>query len=172
MSRPKQPRCDITEETTMFDAQDPADRYVAVWNATDPERRRQQIAALGVQDGQHYVDVRETRGYAALEQRITGSHNENVRDGAHRFRATQDARTLRNVVIFHWDMLASAEERIVARGFQVLNVDDEGRILVDYQFILCGNQRCEPITSSRLAPALMGWRWANVRSHSLARTRH
>jgi hypothetical protein len=120
----------------MFDAQDLADRYVAVWNESDPERRRRQIAALWVPDGQHYTDVREARGYDALEQRIVGSYNKNVRDGGHRFRARQDARALRDIVTFHWEMLAAANDQVVALGFAVLRVDDEGRILVDYLFIL------------------------------------
>jgi hypothetical protein len=148
----------------MVDAQDLADKYVAVWNESnaqrrrqqiaalwvpdgqhyrylavsnesDAQRRRRQIAALWVPDGQHYVDVREARGYAALEQRIAGSHNKNVRDAGHHFRAAKDARMLRDIVIFHWEML-SAEDRAVAWGFQVLNVDDDGCILVDYQFVL------------------------------------
>ena len=120
----------------MLDAQDLADRYVAVWNETDAERRRRQIAGLWVPDGQHYVDVREARGYAALEERITGSHNKNVRDGGHRFRAVQDARALRDVVFFHWEMLPGSEDRVVASGFMILKVEAEGRILIDYQFML------------------------------------
>jgi hypothetical protein len=118
----------------MFNAQELANRYVAVWNETDPERRRQQIAALWVPDGQHYVDVREARGHAALEQRIIGSFNKNVRDLGHRFRAVQDARTLRDIVTFHWEML-SAGDRVVGRGIVVLSVDADGRILVDYLFV-------------------------------------
>lgn len=120
----------------MFDAQELADRYAAVWNEADGERRRSQIAALWIPEGQHYVGVREAVGYAALEQRITGSHNKNVRDGGHRFRAAEDARTLHDIVVFHWEMLPANEERVVARGFEVLRVDAEGRILVDYQFIV------------------------------------
>jgi hypothetical protein len=120
----------------MFDAQELADRYVAVWNETDAGRRRQQIAALWVPDGQHYVEVREALGYTALEQRITGSHNKNVRDGGHRFRAAKDARMLHDIVIFHWEMLPAAEDRVVARGLEVLRIDATGRILVDYQFII------------------------------------
>jgi hypothetical protein len=120
----------------MFDAQDLSDRYVAVWNESDPERRRRQIAALWVPDGQHYSDVREARGYDALEQRIVGSYNKNVRDGGHRFRARQDARTLRDIVTFHWEMLAAADDQVAACGFAVLRVGDEGRIVVDYLFIL------------------------------------
>jgi hypothetical protein len=119
----------------MIDAQDLANKYVAVWNETDVKRRRQQIAALWVPDGHHYVDAREAHGYAELELRITGSHNKNVRDGGHRFRAVKDAQTLHDIVAFHWEMLPSAEDRVVGGGFVVLRVDAEGRILVDYQFI-------------------------------------
>ncbi len=120
----------------MFDAQELADKCVAARNETDAERRRQQIAALWAPDGQHYVDVREAFGYAALEQRITNSHNKNVRDGGNRFRASKDARTLHDIVIFHWEMLPAAEDRVATRGFEVLRVDADGRILVDYQFIV------------------------------------
>ncbi len=119
----------------MFDAQDLVDRYVAVWNETDLERRRMQIAALWVPDGQHYVGVREVLGYAALEQRITDSHNKNVRDGGHHFRAVKDARMLRDIVVFNWEMLPSAADGVAAHGFIVLRVGADGRILVDYQFV-------------------------------------
>jgi len=119
----------------MIDAQDLADKYVAVWNESDPERRRQQIAALWVPDGQHYTDVREARGYDALEQRIIGSYNKNVRDGGHRFRARQDARTLRDIVVLHWEMLSPADDRVATWGLAVLHVDAEGCILTDYQFV-------------------------------------
>ena len=120
----------------MFDAQELADRYAAVWNETDAERRRLQIAALWVPEGRHYVGVREVVGYAGLAQRIADSHNKNVRDGGNHFRAVQDARTLRDIVVFRWEMLPVAEDRVAAEGFVVLRVDAEGRILVDYQFVL------------------------------------
>lgn len=120
----------------MDDAQQLADRYAAVWNEPDPERRRQAIAALWVPDGQHYVGTRTARGYAALEARITGSHEKNVRDGGHRFRAARDARALRDVVTFHWEMLPAGSDTVVAGGFEFLIVDEAGRILIDYQFVL------------------------------------
>jgi hypothetical protein len=119
----------------MNNAQRLADRYVAVWNETDPERRRRAIAELWMPEGRHYVDTREAQGYAALEQRITGSHEKNVRDGGHRFRAAQDARALRDVVAFRWEMLPVDGERVVANGLVFLMLDREGRILVDYLFV-------------------------------------
>ena len=41
-------------------------------------------ALLRSPDGRHYVDTREACGYNALEKRITGSHEKNVRDGGRR----------------------------------------------------------------------------------------
>jgi hypothetical protein len=126
---------EIRLERDMLDAQTLADRYVAVWNETDAERRRNAIAALWVPDGQHYVGTREARGYEALEKRILGSHEKNVRNDGNRFRAAQDARRLRDVVAFHWEMLPAGSETVLARGLEFLIVDDAGRILVDYQFV-------------------------------------
>jgi hypothetical protein len=76
------------------DAQELADRYVAVWNETNAEARRRAIADLWVPDGIHYVDTREARGYDALEKRIVGSYEKNVRGRGNRFRA-KDARAAR-----------------------------------------------------------------------------
>jgi hypothetical protein len=123
-------------EDDMDNAQQLADRYVAVWRETDPERRRHAIAELWTPDGEHYVGAREVRGYDQLEQRIKGSHEKNIRDGGHRFRAAKDARALRDVVTFHWEMLRADSEKIVATGLEILLIDATGRILVDYQFNL------------------------------------
>jgi hypothetical protein len=123
-------------EDEMDNPQQLADRYVAVWSETDPERRRRAIAELWTPDGEHYVGAREVRGYAELEQRVTGSHEKNVRDNGNRFRAVKDARALRDVVTFHWEMLPAESEQVVATGLEILLIDATGRILVDYQFNL------------------------------------
>jgi hypothetical protein len=124
------------EREVMNDAQCLANRYVAVWNETDPEQRSRAIAELWTPDGEHFVDVRAARGYAALERRIAGSHEKNVRDGGHRFRSAKGARALRDIVTFEWEMLRAAEETVVARGFEILVVDERGHVRVDYQFVL------------------------------------
>src|SRR5712671_6273724 len=113
-------------------AQTLADRYVDVWNERDDESRRVAIAALWVPDGQHYVEGREARGYEALEKRIRGSHEKNVRDDGNRFRAAKDVRRLRDVVTFHWDMLPADSETILATGREFLIIADDGRVLADY----------------------------------------
>jgi len=123
-----------TRENNMLDAQTLADRYVAVWNERDEGSRRSAIAALWVPDGQHYVQGQEAQGHEALEKRIRGSHEKNVRDNGNRFRAAGDARRLRDVVTFHWEMLPVGSETVLARGLEFLIIRDDGHILVDYQF--------------------------------------
>jgi hypothetical protein len=117
-------------------ATDLASRYVAVWSESDPERRRQAIAALWAPDGLHYVGTREARGYEALETRVTGSYEKNVRDGRNRFRISVAPRILRDVITFQWEMLPEGGQEVLATGLEVLIVDHQRRILVDYQFIL------------------------------------
>lgn len=119
----------------MNDAQHLADRYVSVWNEADPDRRRQAIAEIWRPDGQHYVDVREARGYDALEQRIVGSYERNIRDSRHRFRSAPGALGLRDLVVVPWEMMVADSERKVASGVAILIVDSEGRIRTDYQFV-------------------------------------
>ncbi len=119
----------------MNEAQELADRYVAVWNETDPEARRKAIAELWAPDGLHYVGTREARGYEALERRIIGSHETNVRDNGNRFRAAKNVAALRNVVTFNWEMIPDGGDTVLATGLEFLIVDEHSRILVDYQFI-------------------------------------
>jgi hypothetical protein len=120
----------------MNDAQHLADRYAAVWNETDDTRRRAAIADLWPATGVHYVNARVARGHDELELRIAESHRKNVRDRGFRFRARRDARTLRDVVTFHWEMVRPADDQVLAVGLEFLRVDADGRIEADYQFIV------------------------------------
>jgi hypothetical protein len=119
-----------------MNAQQLADRYVAVWNEKDGQSRRRMVEQLWIPDGEHFVGVREARGYDELEKRIVGSHEKNVRDGGNRFRAVPDARQLRDVVSFHWEMLRGEGDEVAAVGLEFLIVDEQGRIRTDYQFIV------------------------------------
>lgn len=121
-------------EKAVLDPQTIADRYVAVWNEKDEMRRREAIAALWVANGEHFVQGREARGYEELEKRVRGSHEKNVRDGGNRFRAAPGARRLHNVVTFYWEMLPANGDKVLVRGLEFLIINEEGRILVDYQF--------------------------------------
>jgi hypothetical protein len=119
----------------MINAQELADRYVALWNETDSKGRLDLIKAFFAPDGVHYVRTLEARGYDALEQRVKGSHDKNVRDGGNRFRARQDARLLRDMVTFHWEMIPATGDDVLAVGLEIIVVDPDGRVQKDYQFV-------------------------------------
>ncbi|MGF6348627.1 hypothetical protein [Variovorax sp. W2I14] len=113
-----------------------ADRYVAVWNETDAAARRDAIASLWVPEGEHYVRTLQAKGYEALQQRVTSSHEKNVRGAGFRFVATGDAQALHNAVMFHWQMVPAAGGPMAALGLEFLVLAPDGRIAIDYQFIL------------------------------------
>lgn len=119
-----------------IDAQQLADRYAAVWNEPDPVARREAISALWRPEGVHYVSTREARGHAALEERIIGSYSKNVRDGGYAFAAVKNAQALPGVITFNWEMIRPATREVVAVGLEFLQVDGEGRIISDFQFIV------------------------------------
>jgi cell division FtsZ-interacting protein ZapD len=113
-----------------------AERYVALWNLTDAGARRDAIASLWAPQGEHCVRTLRAKGYEALVQRVTSSHEKNVRDGGFLFRAAGDAQLLENTVMFHWEMVPAAGGNVAALGLEFLVLAEDGRIAADYQFIL------------------------------------
>jgi len=113
-----------------------ADRYVAVWNEPDATARRAAIAGLWGPDGEHHVRTLHARGHDALQQRVTGSHEKNVRDAGFRFLRAGDAQFLNGTVMFHWHMVPAAGGPVAALGIDFLVLAADGRIATDYQFIL------------------------------------
>ena len=111
-----------------------ADRYVAVWNEPDAAKRRQQIAALWVDEGEHYVEATKFVGHEALERRVVDAHNEFVRNGGNRFRAVPGARREGDVVTFYWEMLAPTGDTVLGKGLEFVILTDRGQIIQDFQF--------------------------------------
>jgi hypothetical protein len=111
-----------------------ADRYVSLWNESDPEKRRQQIANLWVDEGEHYVESGKFVGLEALERRVIEAHNEFVRKAGNRFRAVPGARREGDVVTFYWEMLPANEDKVLGKGLEFMIVTERGQIIQDYQF--------------------------------------
>jgi hypothetical protein len=111
-----------------------ADRYVALWNEKDAAKRRQEIAALWVEEGEHFVEAAKFVGFEALERRVVDAHNEFVRDGGNRFRAVPGARREGDVVTFYWEMLPASGDTVLGKGLEFMIVTERGQIIQDYQF--------------------------------------
>ena len=130
-----------------------AERYVALWNEPDPDRRRRMIEELWTEEGMHILQppqeirevaarpgigltaVLEARGYAELEARAATAYEQWVGSEELSFRRRDDAERLRDVVKFHWEAIAKDGE-VFAVGFNLLVIAADGRIQRDYTFVV------------------------------------
>ena len=137
---------------TNIDPKELVSRYVAVWNEPDPELRRKAIHGLWTQDGAHILqppqEIRESatglgftsttleaHGHDELEVRVTRAYQEFVASGEFTFRPRDNANRLHNVVKFNWEMVPSGGGKAAGVGLEILLLDEDGRIKIDYQFI-------------------------------------
>jgi hypothetical protein len=134
----------------LIDPKELVDRYVAVWIEPDADRRRTAIAALWTKDGVQLLQppqevlktaaglgltpTLQARGHDELEVRVTRAYEEFIAPGEFVFRARDNAACLGNVVKFNWEMVTGSGE-VAGVGLEVLILDDDGRIRIDYQFI-------------------------------------
>lgn len=119
----------------MSDLTDLVERYVAVWNEPDPDRRRQGIAALWTEDGSHLTKSLEAHGYDALEARVTGAYDKWVKGAGFMFRPLPSADGHHDAVRFGWEMVPAGGGAAATVGVDFLILNDDGRIRVDYQFV-------------------------------------
>ena len=133
-------------------AADLADRYVALWNEPDADRRRRAIAELWTQDGRHLVQppqeiraiaaqpgigltaILEARGHDEIEARAASAYEHWVGSEGANFRRRDDAEQLGDVLKFRWEALDRDGERF-AGGLHVLVLAADSRIERDYTFV-------------------------------------
>jgi hypothetical protein len=139
-------------ETRTTEAEQLADRYIALWNEADPERRRRIIAELWTEDGSHILQppqemreiaarpglgmaaTLEARGHAELEARAASAYEQWVGSDELSFRRRDDVERLDDVVKFHWEAV-SPDGEVTAVGLDFLVLGADGRIRRDYVFI-------------------------------------
>jgi hypothetical protein len=135
----------------LIDPKELVDRYVALWSEPDAEQRGRAMAELWTQDGAQFLQppqqVREAaaglgvtptleaRGHDELKVRVTRSYEEFIAPGEFVFRARDNAARLGNVVKFNWEMVPVGGGEAAGVGLEILILDDDSRIRIDYQFI-------------------------------------
>jgi hypothetical protein len=139
-------------ETRTRQAEQLADRYLALWNEPDADRRRRIIAELWTEDGSQILQppqemraiaaspgiglaaTLEARGHAELEARAATSYAHWAGAEGLSFRGRDDVERLGDVAKFHWEAVTrDGEVAAVGLVFVVLGAD--GRIQRDYVFI-------------------------------------
>jgi hypothetical protein len=140
------------ERRAATDAKGLVDRYVALWMEANRDIRRRIIRELWAPHGTHVLEppreirdaasalgfrtpALEARGYEALEARVTRAYEEFIAPGRFVFRSRDNASRLRDVVKFGWEMVPVGGGAVAAVGLEILLLDHQERIEVDYQFI-------------------------------------
>ena len=130
-----------------------AEKYLALWNDPDADRRRRTIAELWTEDGRHILQppeeiraiaaqpglamraILEARGYEEIEARATSVYEHWVGSEGLSFRGRDDIERLGDVVKFHWEAVAKDGE-VFAVGLDFLVLAADGRIERDYTFVV------------------------------------
>ena len=141
------------DEISSRSAAELAEKYVALWNEPDDERRGRMIAELWTEDGRHILQppeeireiaaqpgiamtaILEARGHEQIEARVTSAYEHWVGSEGLSFRGRDDADRLGDVVKLHWEAVAK-DGTVFAVGLSFLVLAADGRILRDYTFVV------------------------------------
>ncbi|MGO4613626.1 hypothetical protein AB4305_25710 [Nocardia sp. 2YAB30] len=130
------------------------DRYIAMWNEPDAVIRHKQVRELWAVDGaQVLVDppqamrealaalsfpipTVEIRGYEASDRRVDRAYEMFVAPGEHVFvLGGRAVRLSADLIGFTWRMVTRDGAAVAGGGYDVVALDDEGRIRWDHQYI-------------------------------------
>lgn len=108
-------------------------RYVAVWNESDADERRNRVRSVWAIEGATCYRLVDARGYDAIEDRVTGSWEKWLREGKYIFRPKK-AICHHDAVKFDFEMVSLPDGKVEASGLTFLILDSDGRIRYDFQF--------------------------------------
>jgi hypothetical protein len=130
-------------------------RYIALWTEADPQARSRLVADLWAPTGAQVLvdppqEVRdaatalafpvprlEVRGHDEIDRRVTRAYAMFIEPGEYTFKATGgDAVLLAPALVgLGWEMVAVADGTVAGSGYDVMVLDDNGRILLNHQHI-------------------------------------
>lgn len=101
-----------------------ADRYIEMWNETDPARRRAIIARTWAEDGRYVDPLQSGDGPAGIDAMVQALQE---RFPGHRFRRTSDVDAHNGAVRFSWEM-APEDGEALAAGVDFGLLAEDGRL--------------------------------------------
>lgn len=124
-----------TMTTTDVDTTEFVDRYLQVWNESDPATRAQLVRRLWAADAVEYTEANEYQGHEALEARVSRAHTQFVEEGGFLFRLAAPPTTHHGAVLMNVEMVpAEGDGEPSWIGTIIALLDDQDRIGREYQF--------------------------------------
>lgn len=112
-----------------------AERYIEVWNESDPQARRSAVKQIWSEDALCCTPVADYVGREAIEGRVAAAYDKWVQQQGFVFRPRGAADEHHGGLRVRWDMTPSAGGEPVSSGEQFLLLDDDGQVRYDYQFM-------------------------------------
>lgn len=133
------------------------ERWLALWKEADPQARTNRVAELWATNGAQVLvdppqEIRdaatslafpiprvEVRGHEEIDRRVTRSYEMFIEPGEYTFRTSGDTDAVLlmapGLVGLAWEMVTVADSVVVGRGYDLIALDEDGRILIDHQHI-------------------------------------
>ena len=101
------------------------DRYIAIWNEAEPERRRDLIAQTWTDDASYLDPLMSGDGPEGIDAMVSGVQE---RFPNHRFRRTGAVDAHHDRVRFGWELVAPGGESLLVAGVDFGVVAADGRL--------------------------------------------
>ncbi|MEV5847088.1 nuclear transport factor 2 family protein [Streptomyces sp. NPDC051985] len=102
-----------------------AARYFEAWNATDPEALGKAVAAAWAPEGSYTDPLADVAGHAQIAAVIAAAH---ARFPGFVFRPLGSVDGHHDTARFGWELVNEADGSAPVAGFDVVTLDEEGRI--------------------------------------------
>ncbi|MFF7985238.1 nuclear transport factor 2 family protein [Streptomyces sp. NPDC007901] len=102
-----------------------AARYFEAWNATEPEALRKAVAAAWAPEGSYTDPLADVAGHAQIAAVIAAAHEQFP---GFAFRPLGAVDGHHDTARFGWELVNEADGSAPVAGFDVVTIDEEGRI--------------------------------------------
>ncbi|CAL9357146.1 nuclear transport factor 2 family protein [Streptomyces sp. enrichment culture] len=111
---------------------DAVTRYFAAWNATDGDALAKAVAAAWTEDGSYTDPLADVRGHDGIAAVIGAAHE---RFPGFAFRLVGEVDGHHDTARFSWELVSGSDGSAPVAGFDVINLDADGRIKAVHGFL-------------------------------------
>ncbi|MER6126849.1 nuclear transport factor 2 family protein [Streptomyces sp. NPDC001795] len=107
-------------------------RYFEAWNAGDPQTLAKAVAAAWTADGSYTDPLADVSGHEQIAAVIAGAHEQFP---GFFFRLSGAVDGHHHIARFAWELVSEADGSAPVAGFDVIALDDDGRIRSVHGFL-------------------------------------